>query len=245
MASKPSTASVRLVSLTVPALAIALFVIALPLAHAQFKVIYTFTGGADGNSPNAGIALDAKRNAYLTTIYGGNLKCDPPLGCGTVVVIGPTGKETVLHAFQGGTDGAFPYGSVIVRKGLLYDATSGGGGASGCFGSGCGTRIKITLKNRKENVTYAFTGGTDGGMPFGGLTLGTGGTFYGTTTFGGDLSCGGSPPGCGTFFKFDATGKLTTLYSFTGSTDGAYPHIRQFGFRQNQQLSLRSNPERW
>ena len=223
MSSKLPAASVRLVTLVAPALAIVLSVIAMPLAHAQFKVLYTFTGGADGGWPEGGVAIDAKGNAYVTTQFGGNLSCNPPLGCGTVVKIDITGKETVLHAFNGGTDGAYPYITAMLAKGYLWGTTSAGGGASGCFGSGCGTRFKINLKNAQENVTYSFTGGTDGGMPFGGLTPGKSGTFYGITTFGGDLSCGGSPVGCGVLYKVDAGGNQTTLYSFTGSTDGANP----------------------
>ena len=45
------------------------------------------------------------------------------------------------------------------------------------------------------------------------------GNFYGTTTHGGT---GGCYSGCGTVFKMDAAGTLTTLHSFTGS-DGASP----------------------
>ena len=50
------------------------------------------------------------------------------------------------------------------------------------------------------------------------------GSIYGTTTFGGDASCGVAPPGCGVIYKVDpVSGKITTLYSFTGGKDGAYP----------------------
>ena len=223
MTSKWPAASFRIISLIASALAIVLFVIAMPLAHAQFKVIYSFTGGADGGWPEGGVAFDAKGNAYVTTQFGGNLSCNPPLGCGTVVKIDTTGKETVLHAFNGGTDGAYPYITAMLAMGYIWGTTSAGGGASGCFGSGCGTRFKIKISTLQYNVTYSFTGGTDGGMPFGGLTLGKGGILYGVTAFGGDLSCGVAPAGCGVLYQVDAAGKQTTLYSFTGSTDGANP----------------------
>jgi uncharacterized repeat protein (TIGR03803 family) len=49
------------------------------------------------------------------------------------------------------------------------------------------------------------------------------GNLYGTTFAGGDVHC--SPiSGCGTVFKLNTSGKLTTLHRFTGGKDGAYPY---------------------
>ena len=42
------------------------------------------------------------------------------------------------------------------------------------------------------------------------------GSFYGTTCYGG-------ANGSGTVFRIDNSGTLTTLYTFTGGTDGAFP----------------------
>ena len=47
-------------------------------------VLYSFTGGADGGSPESGLVLDAQGNLYGTTSGGGDLACDAPYGCGTV-----------------------------------------------------------------------------------------------------------------------------------------------------------------
>jgi uncharacterized repeat protein (TIGR03803 family) len=55
----------------------------------------------------------------------------------------------------------------------------------------------------------------DGSDP-NGLVLGTDGYFYGTTQNGGTY-------GDGTVFRISAAGELTTLHSFTGASDGAYP----------------------
>jgi uncharacterized repeat protein (TIGR03803 family) len=53
----------------------------------------------------------------------------------------------------------------------------------------------------------------------------TAGNLYGTTEFGGDLSCNllGGQLGCGTVFKLDTTGRETVLYRFTGKKDGGFP----------------------
>lgn len=74
-------------------------------------------------------------------------------------------------------------------------------------------------------VLYSFTGGSEGASPFASLIQATDGNFYGTTYKGGAGSCTGVPTpaeGCGTVFKLDSSGDLTTLHRFAGS-DGAWP----------------------
>ena len=61
--------------------------------------------------------------------------------------------------------------------------------------------------------------GADGEEP-GALVQGSDGNFYGTTYAGGASDACGA--GCGTVFKINPGGRLTTLYSFT-DTDGSYP----------------------
>jgi uncharacterized repeat protein (TIGR03803 family) len=63
---------------------------------------------------------------------------------------------------------------------------------------------------------YSFTGTNDGATPYAELVQGSDGYFYGTTE-------GGGTNGLGTVFKIGANGELTSLYSFTGTNDGAYP----------------------
>lgn len=57
---------------------------------------------------------------------------------------------------------------------------------------------------------------TNGANPYGGLTLGPDGNFYGTTESGGD-------GGVGTVYRADTNGNLTTLVNFY-STNGANPY---------------------
>jgi uncharacterized repeat protein (TIGR03803 family) len=53
------------------------------------------------------------------------------------------GKETVLHSFTGGADGAWPYAGLVRDKaGNLYGTTAGGG--TGSCDAGCGTVFKLT-----------------------------------------------------------------------------------------------------
>jgi uncharacterized repeat protein (TIGR03803 family) len=74
----------------------------------------------------------------------------------------------------------------------------------------------------KFTVLHSFTGGKDGGQPYAGLVSDAAGNLYGTTEFGGDLSC--NPPyGCGTVFKVNKAGHETVLHSFKWGTDGAVP----------------------
>jgi uncharacterized repeat protein (TIGR03803 family) len=40
-------------------------------AAGHYTVLYTFTGGADGNGPLAGVIRDSAGNLYGTTYYGG------------------------------------------------------------------------------------------------------------------------------------------------------------------------------
>jgi uncharacterized repeat protein (TIGR03803 family) len=129
-------------------------------------------------------------------------------------------SEKVVHAFQGGSDGAAPgYGGLITDgAGNSYGTTAGGG--SGCSDGECGTVFKLT-KNRKETVLYAFKGGNDGADPFGELMLDSFGNLYGSTLYGGGCTAFGY--GCGTVFKLTPDGAETVLYAFQGGNDGYSP----------------------
>src|SRR5277367_920977 len=125
------------------AFVLALAAVATPRTQAQtFTVTHSFTGGSDGGNPLAGFTMDAAGNLYGTTNSGG------ALGAGTVFKVGPKGKETVLHSFAGGKDGANPQASLIMdATGNLYGTTNAGGA------SGAGTIFKVGPKG-KEKVLY-------------------------------------------------------------------------------------------
>ncbi|HTA22549.1 MAG TPA: choice-of-anchor tandem repeat GloVer-containing protein [Terriglobales bacterium] len=89
-------------------------------------VLYSFTGGADGSQPEAGVLEDAAGNLYGTTVYGG------VSSFGTVFKLDQLGNETVLHSFEGGSDGQYPHAPLVQdAKGNLYGTTSEGGATYG------------------------------------------------------------------------------------------------------------------
>jgi uncharacterized repeat protein (TIGR03803 family) len=192
--------------------------------NGEETVLYSFTGGADGADPEAGLIWDVKGNLYGTTVSGGDMSACHDQGCGVVFKVDSTGKETVLYTFTGGADGANLFAGLIWdAKGNLYGTTDLGGDMSACLDQGCGVVFKVDSTG-KETVLYTFTGGADGREPFAGLIWDAReaeGPLYGTTTDGGEMS--GCPYGCGTVFKVDSTGKETVLYSFTGGADEGYP----------------------
>ena len=92
------------------------------------SLVYSFRGKRDGNTSLSGVVVDAAQNLYGTTIAGGGDGCQELLGCGTVFKIAPNGTETVLHRFNDGKRGAYPFAGVIMDgSGHLYGTTSAGG----------------------------------------------------------------------------------------------------------------------
>jgi len=199
-------------------------------------VLHSFTGGVDGATPQASIILDPSRNIFGTTYAGGNLgACPKTSGCGVAFELsaGASGwKESVLHTFTGGVDGANPLaGLVFDAYGNLFGTTYVGGDLNACSTRGCGTVFELshTSKGWKITVRRTFGGGSNGSNPAAGLTFDPAGNLYGTTQTGGQIPCAFEQgnPGCGVVFKLaPATGlwNFTVLHAFTAHPDGAYPN---------------------
>jgi len=179
----------------------------------KMRVVYNFQGGSDGDSPYGALLMDKMGNIYGTTLGGGGTSCDDGFGCGTVFKITPGGAETVLYAFQGGSDGWRPETGVIADSaGNLYGTTTAGGSGSQ------GTVFKVT-SDGAESVLYAFQDGKGGIEPQAGVIMDKAGNLYGTTYAGGT---GCHTVGCGVVFKLAPDGTETVLYAFA-NRHGASP----------------------
>jgi uncharacterized repeat protein (TIGR03803 family) len=115
-----------------------------------------------------------------------------------------------------GKNGYYPNPPLVQGlDGNFYGTASSGGSANQ------GTIFKLSPSGTLTLV-YDFCHQVhcpDGAAPFGSLVLATDGNFYGTTISGGASGA----PGYGTIFRITPSGVLTTLYSFSNSSDGAYP----------------------
>jgi uncharacterized repeat protein (TIGR03803 family) len=187
-------------------------------------VLYSFTGGSDGDGPQAGVIFDKVGNLYGTTSTGGSN------GGGTVFKLSPNSRggwtETVIYdAFDcfSGSAGCLPRSDLVFdAKGNLYGTAQVG--SSGPCAGGCGTVFELTQSGGTWTGTtiHVFEGPPgDGAIPAEGVVLDSAGNLYGATSFGGSGSCLSGYPiiglisGCGMVYKLtpaDGTWNETALY---------------------------------
>jgi uncharacterized repeat protein (TIGR03803 family) len=153
---------------------------------------------------------------FGTTTYGGgsNRRCAG--GCGVLYKLAADGTFTVLHAFKGTQDGAYPAGSLIRdSQGNLY-GTVGSGAAYG----------KGAIYEYRADGTFAvlhdfrlIRNATSASGP-GGVIRDSGGNLYGVLH-------GGGASGFGSVYKLATDGTFTTLHSFAEilepDPDGYWP----------------------
>ncbi|MGA3039498.1 MAG: choice-of-anchor tandem repeat GloVer-containing protein [Bryobacteraceae bacterium] len=155
------------------------------------RLLYTFepeTG--DGFYPHAGVILAPSGVLYGTTSGGGHGRS------GTVFSLTPSAVpdvpmiETIVHDFtEIHGDGLSPNASLVLdANGVLYGTTTWGGVA------GLGTVFELAPPASpggawSETVLHSFLGDADGYEP-NGIVLGSNGTLYGTTLYGGTSNYG-------------------------------------------------------
>jgi len=173
-----------------------------------FTNLYSFTGGNDGAKPVAGLVLSG--NTLYGTVEKGGTN-----GFGAVFEINTDGTcFTNLYSFAGldsnPNDGFYPMGGLVLSGVTLYGTASQGGSMS------FGTVFAINTDGTGYTNIYNFGGFTDGGNPQASLII-SGNTLYGTASFGG-LFFGGS------VFAVNTDGSdFTSVYGFTGGSDGGNP----------------------
>jgi uncharacterized repeat protein (TIGR03803 family) len=176
-------------------------------AKGKESIVYAFSGGADGAQPYGALILDAEGNLYGTTQHGGTHNS------GTVFKLDPSGQETVLYAFTGGTDGNTPMAELVRDDaGNFYSTTAYGGTSK------AGVVFKLDPAGN-ETVLHSFQNKRDGAFPESGLILDRVGNIYGTAFLAG-------PYGSGNVFKITVSGKEKVLHLFSMPTDGNGPTAR-------------------
>jgi uncharacterized repeat protein (TIGR03803 family) len=175
------------------------------------RIIYRFKGYPhDGEQP-IGALVAVNGELYGTTWIGGSGACYH--GCGTIFAVSTSGKETVLHNFNGAPDGENPGGALVKVGGALYGTSLAGGTSGACPNwGGCGTffRLAPSSTSASYSVIYSFSGGRNSAQPNGGL-LPLNGLFYGTAA--GGNRCGSNST-CGTVFDVSTSGKERVRHRF-------------------------------
>jgi uncharacterized repeat protein (TIGR03803 family) len=177
--------------------------------HAQTVTYLANFNGTNGAFPGPVIqATDG--NFYGTTFAGGTHSK------GNVFRMTPTGEISSVYSFCSQTncaDGESPAAAPVVGSdGNLYGVTSSGGKNAGVI-------YKLTLSG-KITILHTFCSSScDDGYEPTGITLGSDGNFYGTTTLDGKFDSG-------TVFQISPTGDFKLLHTFcslANCADGGIP----------------------
>ncbi|MGA9419365.1 MAG: choice-of-anchor tandem repeat GloVer-containing protein, partial [Candidatus Cybelea sp.] len=176
------------------------------------RVLWNFTGGADGGDPIGGVIADAAGNLYGGTIAG----AAPDQG--TIFELTPIGRkyaEKTLVTFNGRNGSSSSGALAMDASGALFGTTVWGGAY------GFGAAFRLTMEGGvRERVIWSFGGNLkDGANPDAGMVLDANGALYGTTSVGGAF-------GGGIAFKLTPSGRAyteTIMRAFGGDSDGKYP----------------------
>jgi uncharacterized repeat protein (TIGR03803 family) len=176
----------------------------------NYRTLHVFdTSVNNGNSPQGSLIISGG-TLYGMTWMGGSLNS------GVIFAMNTDGTGFhLLHTFTGtATDGALPYGSLILANTTLYGMTSAGGAAN------VGTVFSIDTSGSGFQLLHSFSTATTW-RPVGDLTL-FNSVLYGMTQNGGTNGLG-----FGTIFQINPDGSnfqiLHTFFYPSSTTDGSTP----------------------
>jgi uncharacterized repeat protein (TIGR03803 family) len=166
-----------------------------------------------GMYPNP-IVFDSVGNLY------GTLKQTASGGTGAVFELSPTADgqwdEKTLHIMDNSEGADFASSVTFDDSGNIFSMA----GEGGKHGGGTIFALSPTTDGNWQEMTLESFTLKDGAYPAGNVVFDAAGNLYGTTTRGGAF-------GFGTVFELSpspgGTWTYTVLYSFTGTTDGAFP----------------------
>jgi uncharacterized repeat protein (TIGR03803 family) len=174
------------------------------------SILWSFTGGSDGDVPVGGVIFDSGGNLYTTTSmtqssFGGSVDELSPSGGGWT--------ETTLYQFQSDSPEKGPRAGVIRdNSGNLYGTTWFGG-------SGGGIAFELIQSGGIWMLSdLCDFSGNNGSGPVGSLIMDKAGNLYGTAALTG-------PYQEGQVFKLTPSGGGWTcsfLHDFTGGSDGGH-----------------------
>jgi len=186
----------------------------LPAYAGTETVMYAFKGGSDGAHPYAPVFYAPTNNEKQ---FWGTTQAGGEGSAGTVFVVVPPNRESVVYSFKTGAhDAVNPISGLTRLNGVFYGTTPTGGAndAGAIF-----TINKTAAEKGTESVFYSFpASGSPGQNPMGGLTTILSG-LCGTTGTGGHPATG---KGFGTVFCL-SNGVPVVRYVFTGGRNGAMP----------------------
>ena len=172
-------------------------------ANGSLMTLHTFAG-LEGAVPT-GLIQGRDGFFYGTTTYGGQEGISPLLpGNGTIFRMSAAGAVTVLHVFQGGSEGFRPGPIMQGADGAFYGHAVGGVGGSGLY---WGFVYRFDPISRVLSHLHDFVS-SDGRYPTGKLFQGADGFFYGTTSEGGLWNSG-------VVYKVDSNGNFVLLHSLS------------------------------